>query len=391
MQAEISRTPPFLIAAFAAHQPAAKPRFYRPELELLRFVAFLMVFMSHVIPVHEGSPHLLVALKASGKLGVPLFFMLSAYLITELLLRERAATGSLNARAFYIRRMLRIWPLYFFALFTGFFFLHLVPHQKMPIAELIACVFMAGNWYSAFFGAFPPGMGPLWSISVEEQFYLLWPSVIRTANERGIWVAAMAAWLLSQIAIVALCLLHAPIWFAVWTNSMTHLQYFGLGAMVSLALKHKRLIIGPTLKRAAILLGAALLLAANYYFDTTTNSGTASLGRTYPGYLITGIGAALLLLGTIGVRVSRLLDPAVWLGKVSYGLYVYHMPCVLFSVVVCAKLFHIRTPSDPQLYLFVFAAGLPLTIATSVLSYRYLEAPFLRLKERFTIVRSRAV
>ena len=99
------------------------PTFYRPELDGLRFIAFLSVFVGHAFSseadfyVRHGLPPLvgrgIVAIITSGRSGVPLFFRLSSYLITELLIREDKARGQIDVRSFYFRRALRIWPLYF--------------------------------------------------------------------------------------------------------------------------------------------------------------------------------------------------------------------------------------------------------------------------------------
>jgi peptidoglycan/LPS O-acetylase OafA/YrhL len=234
-------------------------------------------------------------------------------------------------------------------------------------------------------------MIPLWSISVEEQFYLLWPSVVRNISEARIYAVAAIAWFVSQVAVLTLCFFHVPVYFMIWANSFAQLQYFALGAMIGVALARRRADPASWMRFASAALGAGLLFAANFWFDTTRNTGAASLAATYPGYLITGAGAVLLFLGVLGADVPRFLRPMTWLGKISYGLYVYHMPCVLFSVVFCTKFFHLARPSDAGIYAISLAAGLPLTITTAALSYRYLEAPFLRLKARFTIVESRAV
>ena len=110
------------LAPLPRDRPAAQPHFYRPELDVLRFIAFFSVFIAHLenAPVAtDASPlkaallHLYAVVVASGAFGMCIFFLLSAYLITELLIRERAATGSIHLRAFYTRRILRIWPLYF--------------------------------------------------------------------------------------------------------------------------------------------------------------------------------------------------------------------------------------------------------------------------------------
>ena len=105
---------------------AATARFYHPELDQLRFFAFLMVFLHHAFP-HQpefwtklGVPgpiaQVLSGIGATGAFGVSLFFVLSSYLITELLLREKELIGTLDVKSFYVRRILRIWPLYFFFL-----------------------------------------------------------------------------------------------------------------------------------------------------------------------------------------------------------------------------------------------------------------------------------
>ena len=117
-------------------------RFYRPELDVLRFFAFLGVFIFHSAPRTmdfynaAGYPHwlssLLIPAFGAGAYGVDLFFALSAYLITSLLLRERAATGALDLRGFYLRRILRIWPLYLAFVAFAAIFAALVPGQHLP-------------------------------------------------------------------------------------------------------------------------------------------------------------------------------------------------------------------------------------------------------------------
>src|SRR5512142_640167 len=103
-----------------------KAAFYRPELDALRFFAFLAVFVTHTVPDHmdfyaahhisHGAAVVLASVGGSGVFGVSLFFMLSSYLITSLLLKEQQGRGTVDLKAFYLRRILRIWPLYFFAL-----------------------------------------------------------------------------------------------------------------------------------------------------------------------------------------------------------------------------------------------------------------------------------
>ena len=140
--------------AVTAVVPARTKRisFYRPELDCLRFFAFLAVFVHHSMPrsvEFYTSHHLPAALSNvayAGAFGVNLFFCLSAYLITELLLREKSQVGQLNVRAFYIRRVLRIWPLYFSFVLFAFGLTFIDRTQNFSATKLIMFLMLAGNW-----------------------------------------------------------------------------------------------------------------------------------------------------------------------------------------------------------------------------------------------------
>jgi len=132
-------------------------RFYRPELDVLRFGAFFLVLVSHTLPSPDGPGfklHILRAIRYTGSLGVPIFFLLSAYLITELLLREREFTGTVHIRAFYLRRILRIWPIYFLVLLGTYFYGLFSPANRIPLAGIASylCLQGIGIRYSPIIG-----------------------------------------------------------------------------------------------------------------------------------------------------------------------------------------------------------------------------------------------
>lgn len=135
--------------------------------------------------------HLYAVVVASGAFGMCIFFLLSAYLITELLIRERDATGSIHLRAFYTRRILRIWPLYFGVVFAGYFIGLLIPRYALSGTWVAAFVFLAANWYTGRVGYAPSTVGVLWSISLEEQFYLLWPSIAKFGGIRALTIGSL--------------------------------------------------------------------------------------------------------------------------------------------------------------------------------------------------------
>ena len=137
--------------------------FYHPELDVLRFVAFLGVFMHHALPrdassyIAAGFPPIatewILAAKGAGAFGVDLFFALSAYLITELLLREAAKQGTFSISAFYVRRALRIWPLYFtFLALTVLVIPTLLPQERFGPIYIFSFALFLGNWVCAAYG-----------------------------------------------------------------------------------------------------------------------------------------------------------------------------------------------------------------------------------------------
>ena len=363
---------------------ATSERFYRPELDILRFGAFFMVFLSHWIPLKNDSAHALIALRMSFAFGVPVFFALSSYLITELLQREKRQTGSPNLRAFYIRRIVRIWPLYFGVLFTGFFVLRFALGTAMTVESLLAYVFLIGNMYTVFHGWLPSFLAPLWSIGVEEQFYLVWPWIIKT---RFLLAACFFTILISQIAILVMCNRHAPITPTIWGNTFTHIQYFGIGGAISLLLKGKGLRLKPFMRGIMIVTGLMLFYLANQIFNANTYGAVSSLGRTYPGYLIASIGVVLILLAVIGATAPSYADPLVYLGKISYGLYMYHVLGIKLAEWCANSVFHLTHFRSP----ITFVGGLGFTLLVASLSYKYFESPFLQFKKRFEVVHSRPI
>jgi peptidoglycan/LPS O-acetylase OafA/YrhL len=360
-------------------------RFYRPELDVLRFVAFLMVYLYHTIPDDSRSPHWVLALSNATGFGVQVFFVLSAYLITELLTREKRTTGRLNAKAFYARRILRIWPLYFFALGAGFLYSRLHPTSAFSVHALIAYVLLVGNWYTTRHGYLISAIVPLWSVNVEEQFYLVWPMLVRYLTRRALAVVCCVGWAGSQIAVICLCAHHAMFDPAIWPNSLVHLQYFALGAGASLSLNGSAPKIRGSLRGLMIVCAFFLLFASDFVLNSDGAFGFTSVAHTYPEMLLVGAAVTLILMGFLNWAVFNGWRGIRYLGKISYGLYVYHLPCLAVLWKLVSRFPKYNSPFA------VFALGLPFTIGVAAISYRYFESPFLRMKERFEIVKSRVV
>jgi peptidoglycan/LPS O-acetylase OafA/YrhL len=364
-------------------------RYYRPELDVLRFFAFLMVFLSHVVPGDEAffaQAHippaladLLIAMSAGGAFGVDLFFALSSFLITTLLLREWKANGHVDVRSFYVRRILRIWPLYFvFLCVVGPLVDARVPGESMPLKYVLAFALLAGNWACVLWGYPHSVSGPLWSISIEEQFYLAWPLVMRRWIQH---LASVASVLLAVSFITRLYLVFSGAQHPqIWCNTLARLDPIACGALLAVHAERRQIALTPALRAMLLVSGCAVLTIAGRYGNFIGNRALI----TYPA--VTAASTALIL-GTLGLQIhpGRISIPRAltYLGRISYGLYVFHW----MFVVVCG----VAAANGPVARPARALAALLATIATAAASHHFVEKPFLRLKERFTRIESRPV
>ena len=369
----------------------ADERFYHPELDGLRFVAFLLVFVLHALPQEveawqgigtgESGARWASSFVLSGRYGVDLFFALSSYLITELLLREWAKRGRLDVKSFYIRRALRIWPLYFVFLGLATLVVPLVlPGESLSTVHLVSFLLFAGNWSIAFLNWPDSVASPLWSVSIEEQFYIVWPLLIARIGPRRLLAATAVMIVLASL--VRLCMVLARVEDRMlWTVTFARLEPIALGAALAVLLRGRALQLPNAVRPVLFLAGLFAWVAAARF-----NPGGPGNLVVYP---VVAVGAVGMLLAALrdDSRGTMLASPLLtWLGRISYGLYVYHV----LALDLIDHLFGIGEGS-PAIARFVLAplGGFAVTVALAALSYRFIESPFLHLKKRFTHVRSR--
>jgi len=254
----------------------AMERYYRPELDVLRCFAFLMVFASHTVPGDQSffrQAHippriadLIVSAAAGGAFGVDLFFTLSSFLITTLLLRESNVCGALDVTAFYLRRVLRILPLYFgFLLAATTLARSLVPDENLPLKYVVAFALLCGNWACVLWGYPHSVASPLWSVSIEEQFYLCWPLIMRRWVHR---LTMVAVGLVVVSFVTRLCLvLHGAIHPQIWCNTLARLDPIACGALLAVRQNKREITVSPGIRVALLLGGCGVLTAAGHFGD----------------------------------------------------------------------------------------------------------------------------
>jgi peptidoglycan/LPS O-acetylase OafA/YrhL len=386
---------------------APRARFYRPELDVVRFFAFLFVFLHHTLPTTD-QPHVayimgrlgpgLNAIKGVSELGLHLFFTLSAFLICELLLIERESTGKIAVKQFYIRRILRIWPLYYFALALGLIVALLPGSPPESLTKLGWYALFLGAWYNTVHLPFFLPVDPLWSISVEEQFYLFAPWVIKRFNTKSLY------WFCAAIV------LSANLWLYflgrevvlkryVWYNSFVLFECFAGGILLSLVLRGRSPKIAPWARLALIGISLSCWLYACsglHVYPGSPDDLSPGSWHLIGGYALITIGAVLLLVAALGVNPKLLPGFAIYFGRISFGLYVYHA----FALYIAHRLLagplstlHIPLIYGPRGPRWIVQTGLGfgLTILMASLSYRYLETPFLKMKKRHAVIDSQPI
>lgn len=363
-------------------EQGAKPSLYLPQLDGLRFWAFFLVFVHH----HDllaGTP--LHFLKEEGWIGVDLFFALSAFLFSRLLAEEIGRTGRLSVRRFYLRRILRIWPAYFAylalcigaTLWVGHLDRETLFHRSLGLAVFVDNIVSARHGYS------PILLTPhLWSIGYEEQFYLALPPALFLFSrlEGKLRIAGIVLLVILGLSAKAFLIARGDAALSVWTLPWVHFESVALGALLA----WKGLVpLRQKLSPSASLLLAGLCFAGQ---SALPPAETTSF-LLFPKYLLSALAPVLAIHaatsgGTFGRWLSRPL--LVHLGKRSYGLYLYHLAAMVLFDRLLALVPGMHPGGTTS-----FAGGLLLAWLAAYLSYRWWEAPFLKLKQRFEVVVSR--
>ncbi|HUQ75966.1 MAG TPA: acyltransferase [Burkholderiales bacterium] len=350
---------------------------YLPGLTGLRFFAAFTVLIAHLrqFQVWLGYPppgELFGEGMASQ--GVWFFFVLSGFLITHLLLREIDQTGGISIRDFYLRRVLRIWPIYYVMVFLA---LVVVAPAGITVASHFTAVDGAFWARLALYLLFLPqlatnlyphvaGASHLWSIGVEEMFYLLWPLLL-LGTYRRLWLAI--------IPIMALALVgdtrYSPEWLVKICFDFDLYAFFllGAGALAAWLARYQPHRLAGTFNIYAQA-GAYLIVLANLAF-------------TPPHYrFMLPVYAFGFVLVIVNVSMNpktlfRFEHPALkFLGDISYGIYVYQF----LSILAVAKLLEAASIQSAAL---LYAGSIVLTLLVAALSHRYIERPFLHLRHKF--------
>lgn len=375
-------------------EPAkTRGRYYRPELDVLRFIAFFSVFTAHAfwdtVPRGYLTGYLgtvVNSLAVTCILGMQIFFFLSAFLIVDLLITEKDRTNSVSVKNFYIRRAFRIWPLYYFGLALGAAFIVVTHVHQWRMLALMAV--MLGNW---LFATGEPWLvnpvSPLWSVSVEEQFYLFCPWLVRWCQKKTIIGFAAALTALAVGVEAWLGAHHAEGDTVIWANTFVEFEFFAGGMVAAVVLHSRQWRPRPMLRFALAGIAIVTMVTATSRFEVALNHPTTGAFDVVIGFGLALVGVSALFFALLGL--TRLPKVLIHFGRISYGLYVFHV-FALTAETALARLW-LRAGNPFVIMGARYLLALALTVAAAELSYRFFETPFLRLKERFAAVQSRPI
>jgi peptidoglycan/LPS O-acetylase OafA/YrhL len=348
---------------------------YRPQLDGIRGIAIILVMLVHVHNWPRG-----------GFIGVDVFFTLSGFLITTLLLEEWRAHGTISLRDFYARRALRLFPavIVLLAAYSAFALLVGGPYLSTRLAGVAYGLAYVSNWAQAYGLTFPEQeIGYLWTLAIEEQYYLLWPGLLLIA----LYVARLSP---RRLMVAILCVV-----VAVWIWRVV---------LVDVGVEGRRIYFGTDTRLDQLLLGAAL---AAWFVNRPVSAAGSLVWRlgAWAGvafltwrlfdpvyfrgwYPTVGIGAIGLASAAVIACVVTDSSPVLnwvlgwrwlrWVGALSYSLYLWHVPAI--RLVENSPLGEWTIPR--------ILGGVCLSFVLAAASYRYVEQPFLRRRKRYEQLRA---
>ncbi len=372
-----------------------------PNLDGLRFFAFFAVFINHAfvcLGYYNRDKHFEFIREnflKNGDIGVSFFFVLSGFLITYLLLKEKETAGKISITNFYIRRVLRIVPLYYLVVVLGLYIIPFAINQVPLNFPLNISTSQLNSWYYLTFtgnfdyvynGVSNVILGVLWSVSVEEQFYLFWPLVI---------VFVPRKYLLSCFVLIIMGSTAFRYFYSEGSaiilkfHSLSCITYLAMGAIIAhLSTKEKIISLMRKLPKYVIviiyLVGFGCIPLRLYTWKFGVHY--VLLASLVP-VLLSAFFAFIIMEQNFAehsfYKISRLKTISL-LGKYTYGMYCYHM-IVFFSVLF---VLHIAGMNLSGMNKFAFVSisvtSFFATCMVSLLSYHYFEMIFLKLKSKFS-------
>ena len=375
------------------------------QLDALRFLAAFMVVFYHAFDAWAGwfgIPKILAGddpktyswfgehvhkLIGNWGFGVDLFFLISGFLITYLLLKEKTEKGKINFPKFFLRRIFRIWPLYFFIIAISPFLVHWI---GAPTPDYKSALLFYNNFHTIAIEklgqepwAFP--FAHFWSICIEEHFYLVWPFVVAFIPMRRL-PAALITIILASIAfrVYQFSFNSDHSFFPIYLHTLSRIDELTIGGLVAWAHFQKPISLRTPLILRLLLLG---ILIWSLSVDNLSEWSTI-FSLCWKKYFYLGIGGFLMLNFVFNPDVKLRFGSKnliSYLGRCSYGIYLWGN--ILLPIVITKIMLRFFPSGSGWIYWPVILGA---SFLIPIITYELLEKPFLKLKSRFAIVKTRA-
>ena len=374
----------------------SEKRIYFSGINGFRFIAALAVIITHIellkgffgFKSYWSNPIIFNL----GGMGVYFFFVLSGFLITYLLLVEKDKYGQIAIKQFYIRRILRIWPLYYLIILLGFFVL--------PRFNIFHISYLEDSFYKNFganlllyililpnlaFSLFPavPNIGQLWSIGVEEQFYIMWP-----------WLVSKSKNIVKTLIIFTVCLIVTKILVLILGKFYSNTSWYGplkmlvamskfecmaIGGIGAYLLFTKRTILNFIYNKLILVISIILIPVLIYITPNKLQDGI---------HIIYSLLFLIIILNVSNKNQSNKFDSKFfnYLGGISYGIYMYHFMIIPTVLFFCKN--YLTLNSELLANVFIYTLSILITILISGLSYHFFEYPFIALKAKYSPIKS---
>lgn len=375
----------------------ASERLYFPQFDIIRFFAAFMIVIYHSYIAWRGwfgvpgviSTGDYATLSTVGfhidrfiknmPLGVDIFFFISGYLLTYLLIVEKDKYGKINIPNFYVRRGLRIWPLYFFLIAIAPFIIQWLGDPK---PEYLRTILLINNFQTIDTQSWEYPFAHFWSICIEEHFYIIWPLIIAFIPKRRLLNAIIILIAISWAYKIGTYLFIPQNWYHLYLHTLSRMDVILMGGLLAAIYLQKPFKFRLNGYISILLL---LLLAVILSFDDASD-----FSNMFTGVLRRPVYILLLALPMMDLMFNPkrnnffgTRNPLLYFGKISYGIYMYGN--ILVPIVI-KKI--ITQHSINNIYVY-FILVFVLSLLIPVISYELLEKPFLKLKQRFALVKTR--
>lgn len=356
-------------------------KFHFKSLDAIRTLAFFSTFLAHSFRtanteiLNSTLFKLIEYVKQTIGFGVPIFFVLSGFLITYLILKDQEK-NRFTIKNFYIKRILRIWPVYYAVVIFGFFIFpllrSLILHQPTTEnAHFFMYLFFLSNLDQIFNNQLPfgVGLGPTWSVSIEEQYYLFWPILLFFLPKKNFVKGILSVLVVTTILSLKYNLPH--------THSITSMIYLSMGSLFGYISFYNYKSINTKIAQSGFWTILAILVFTVSIYNSNLLPSPIKI-------IIFSLGIGLFILYQIyapnwSLSKIKILEDN---GKYTYGLYLYHSIAIFFVYTLFRDVLHVQE-SVFSVIILIPILSLTLSYIFARISYKYMESYFLSLKSKY--------